>query len=85
MATNHNNWGGRRRGAGTPRRRFLLDRETARSLHILVKHRRALFEKPELTAEDVISSLVEAEWRTLDEHYQEAAEQVAEAEEPYII
>lgn len=67
------NWGGKRRGAGRNRQRLLLSKEAAKSLYILTKHRRALFNKPELTEEDVVSDLIAAGWHELDEHYQEAS------------
>lgn len=77
--------GGRRPNAGRKRKagrqRIQLSKEAARTLWVLTKHRRALFNKPELTEEEVVTALIEAAWRDLDEAYQEAAEQ---AQEPYI-
>ncbi len=57
--------GGTRPGAGRrpgPRRRLELDTATATSLYQLTKLRRATLNQPEMSEEDVVRALVEAEW-----------------------
>lgn len=73
----NNTWGGRRSGAGFPyRKRLVLDEETARTLRTLLLHRRDLLNKPDMTEEDVVKSLIDAAWYELDQHFQEAAEEL---------
>lgn len=51
-------WGGRRKGAGAPRRRLNLDKDAARALSALTKQWRQERNKPELTEEEVVMELV---------------------------
>lgn len=74
-------WGGKRPNSGPPRRRLSLGRETAKSLQLLTKHRRAVLGNPTMSEEAVVAALVEAAWREVDQAYQ-AAET---AQEPYIV
>ena len=76
--------GGKRPGAGRkpgPRKRLELDADTATSLYQLTKLRRATLSQPELSEEDVVKSLVEAEWEKVESELLP----VEEAKEPYIL
>jgi hypothetical protein len=72
---NSRNWGGKRSGAGRPyRQRLFLDEETARTLRILLLHKRDLLSKPGLTEEQVVQELVDQAWHELDELFLEKSE-----------
>ncbi len=70
MSKKSENWGGQRPGAGRSiRLRLALNRDAATSLHLLTKHQRAALGKPDLTEEEVVSTLVEREWQAVQEVY----------------
>ncbi len=60
---------GARPGAGRkpgPRKRLELDADTAKSLYQLTRLRRAALSQPDLAEEDVVKSLVDAEWEKVE-------------------
>jgi hypothetical protein len=73
--------GGPRKGAGRYRQRLAFSVKDAREIYRLLKHRRGLCSRPDMTEEELIMSLVEREWQEIDQAYQKAAEI---AQEPYI-
>ncbi len=72
--TRSKNWGGARHGAGRHKKRIVLDPETAKSLYLLTKHRRAISRKPELSEEQVVGELVEQAWQDTRQEYEKGAE-----------
>jgi hypothetical protein len=78
MNTRTNRHGGKRKGAGTIRRNFHFSLQEARRIRGLYKIKRGL--TPNLTEEQMILSLVDAEWERIDQVYQQAAELAAEGE-----
>lgn len=79
-----NGRGGPRVGAGRKRgirKRLELGTSDAKNLYLLTKYRRALFGNPNLTEEQVIATLVEDEWKAV----QQVLEPVEEMQEPFIV
>ncbi len=85
MIEKPNRRGGSRPNAGRKRKqgrqRLELDNEAARNLYLLTKYRRSLFDKPDMTEEQVVASLVKDEWKVI----QRENEPVEEMQEPYIV
>lgn len=65
-------WGGARPGSGRAVRNIHLDKETARVLRLLLKHRRQF--APDTTEEAIVANLIHAAWDKQDEAYQAAAD-----------
>ena len=69
--------GGARPNSGPPKRRVLLSAEAARAVTLLQPY------YPGKSRDEIVSSLIEAKWREIDEAMQSAA--CAVAQEPYIV
>jgi len=61
--------GGSRKDAGRPPSTLHLDKETARTLALIVRHRRGV--NPALRAEDLVKLWAMNEWQELDAMFQE--------------
>lgn len=74
--------GGHRANAGRKVRMNIhfSNKEKARNLFLLMKHRRAALGRPDLTEEDVVNELVDRAWETIEKDYEEATELAKEGD-----